>query len=239
MPQTSSNQPQLVTRAKNATTHPGEPDVVVKRKRRTKAQIEADNKAAAEVKAAEEAKRQTGMKKIADLEKTIDEDDLNDVTPKPKATYRPRPLRRTSSHLLIPLNNSGPDFSEPVTEQTGNGTEDEYQQPTERESTDIEFEEESAPPKKKKKVKSQVREAIKAAGKEMMMVREEGITKGKMPVDSDMVRGKREAGHGTSSHTIGLVFPFLSHLCCQCSPLIIPHFSISRLIAIPSPLEGA
>jgi hypothetical protein len=63
-------------------------------------------------------------------------------------------------YLFIPLNNSGPDFSEPVTEETGDGTEDRYQQPTERESTDIEFEE-LALPKKNKKVKGQVREAIR------------------------------------------------------------------------------
>jgi hypothetical protein len=234
MPQTSSNKSQPVTRAKNANTHPGEPDVVAKRKRRTKAEIAADNKAAAEAKAAVEAKKQAGMKKIANLEKKIDEDNSNDVTPKPKATYKPRPLRRTSSHLFIPLDNSAPDFSEPVTEQTG--TEDEYQQPTERETdTDIEFEEDLAPPKKKKKVKGQVREAIKAAGKEIT-VREEGMPKGKQPVDA---RVNREAGHGTSSHAIGLVFPFSSNLRYQCSPLIIPHFFISRLIAIPSPSKRA
>src|SRR5882762_3495687 len=83
--------------------------------------------------------------------------------------------------------------------------------------------------------KSQVREAINVAGKEMMVC-EEGITKGKKPVDLDMVH---KAGHRTSSHKIRLVFPFQSCLCCQCSSLIIPHFSISCLIAIPSPLKGA
>ena len=105
---------------------------------------------AAEAKATMEAKKQAGMKMIVNLEQKIDEDNSNDVTPKPKATYKLHPLRRMSSHLFIPLNNSAPDFSEPVTEQTS--TEDEYQQPTERETdTDIEFEEDLAPPKKKEK----------------------------------------------------------------------------------------
>jgi len=65
MPQTSTNQSQHETRPKNATAHPGAPQLAGKRKRRTKAQIEADNKAAAEAKAAEEAKKLAGMKKIA------------------------------------------------------------------------------------------------------------------------------------------------------------------------------
>jgi hypothetical protein len=120
-----------------------------------------------------------------------------------QSEHRSHPLRQTSSHLFInPYNNSGPDFSEPMTEQMCDATENEYQQPTEKESTNIEVEEESAQQKKKKKVKGQVREAIKATGKEMTVCGE-GITKGKQPVDSDTVCGNREAGHGTSSHATG------------------------------------
>ena len=122
--------------AKNVTVHPGVLDQTVKRKCRTKAQIEADNKVAEEAKAAEEAKRKAGLKKIANLERKLDEEDLNDVTPKAKATLCRRPLRRTSSHLVIPLYaDKTPNFSEPLTEQTSEGTTDEYEQSSEREVT--------------------------------------------------------------------------------------------------------
>jgi hypothetical protein len=237
MPQTSTNQSQHETRPKNATAHPGAPQLAGKRKRRTKAQIEADNKAAAEAKAAEEAKKLAGMKKIANLEMKINEEDSNDVTPKPKATSRP--LRRTSSHMFIPLyKEGGPDFSEPLTEQTAptDNEDNEYQQPTERETTDIEIEESAQPKKKQKKVKGQVREAIKAAGNEVV-VRGEGITKAKNPVDSDNACGNREANHGTNSHATGLVLPFLICPYLPCSHLTNQPFSISRSIAIPT-LKG-
>ena len=72
MPQTSSNESHPVTWLKNATMHPGTPNMVGKRKCHAKAEIEADNEAAAEAKAAEEAKRQAGLQKIADLEMRID-----------------------------------------------------------------------------------------------------------------------------------------------------------------------
>ena len=71
LPQTSFNQTQPVTQAKNATTHPGVPDLIGKWKHCTKAEIEADNKVAAKAKAAEQTKREAGMKKIASLEMKI------------------------------------------------------------------------------------------------------------------------------------------------------------------------
>jgi hypothetical protein len=101
MARPSSNQSQVATCPKNTNAHPGEPDQVAKRKRHTKAQIEADNKAAAEAKAAKEAKRKAGLKEIADLEMQLDEEDSNDVTPKVKNTSHGRPLRRTSSHPAL------------------------------------------------------------------------------------------------------------------------------------------
>jgi hypothetical protein len=209
MAQPNSDKSQPTTRAKNATQHPGAPVQATKRKRRTKAQIEADNKAAEAAKAAEEAKRKAGLKQIANLEQRINEEDSNDVTPKAKATSRSRPLRRTSSHMHIPLYNDN--FSEPLTEQTGgDSAADEYEQPTEREGTDIEAtdidEKESAPPKKKaKQAKGKAREAIKAAGRETM----DEVARGQ-PVDGTSARGKREADHGTSNRKTGFVFPFLS-----------------------------
>ena len=69
MLQTSSNKSHPVTWPKNATSTP---NMVGKRKHCTKAEIEADNKVAAEGQAAKEAKRQAGLQKIADLEMRID-----------------------------------------------------------------------------------------------------------------------------------------------------------------------
>ena len=132
--------------------------------------------------------------------------------------------------MFIPL--YGPDFSEPLTEQTAptDNKDDEYQQPTERETTNIEIEESAQLKKKQKKVKGQVREAIKAAGNEVV-VHGEGITKGKNPVDSDNAHGN-EANHGTNSHATGLVLPFLICPYLPCSHLTNQPFSISRSIAI-------
>src|ERR1019366_7371482 len=151
----------------------------------------------------------------------IDKDDLNDVTPKP---LHRRPLRRMSS--IHPYKNPGPG------DQT---TEDEYQHPSEKESTgtDTNVEEEEPAQPKKKKAKRQVREAIKAAGKE---VREEGITKGKKRLDSDAAppepaRGNCETGNGTSNYAIGLVS--LSSF-SMLTVLTLDQLTISCLIAVPS-----
>ena len=99
MPQRSSNSNPPVTQAKNANAHPEVPDLVRKRKCHTKAEIKANNKAASEVKAAEEAKRLDGLKKIANLEMTIDEEDSNDIMPKPKKTTMPP---STNQQLCLP-----------------------------------------------------------------------------------------------------------------------------------------
>jgi hypothetical protein len=154
----------ITMRAKNATAHPEVLDQTVKRKHCTKAQIEADNKVAEKAKAAEEAKRKAGLKKIVNLERKLDEEDLNDVTPKAEATLCCHPLRHTSSHLVIPLYaDKTPNFSEPLAEQTSEGTTDEYEQSSECKATNID-EGESAPLKKKTKpAKGKVREAIKTA----------------------------------------------------------------------------
>ena len=86
---------------------------------------------------------------------------------------------------------------------TPDGTENEYQPESteqyEQTDTDVEDEEKLALPKKKK-AKVQVREAIKAAGKEMR------DTKTPHTVVNC------EAGHGTKTQATRLVFPFLSKL---------------------------
>ena len=88
---------------------------------------------AAKAKAAEQTKREAGMK-IASLEMKIAQDNLNDITPKPKATssHRLQSLWQTSSHLILPLhyNNGDHDLNKPLTKLTIDGTEDEYQHPT-------------------------------------------------------------------------------------------------------------
>ena len=199
MLQRSSNSNHPTTQAKNGNTHPGVPDLVGKRKCRTKVEIEADNKAASEVKAAEETKRLDGLKKIANLEMLINEDS-NDITPKPKKQLHP--LQRTNSYLFLSFgNNRNHDLSEPLTELTArDGTEDEYQQKTSEQykwtDTDVKDEENLAQPKKKK-AKVQVREVIKAAGRE--------IGQGWLMDTVDC-----EAGHGTKTQATRLAFPFLS-----------------------------
>ena len=193
------NQTQLATHPQNATAHPGKPNAP-KRKRRTKAQIEADKKAA------EEARQIAGMKRIAKLELKMDQDDANDVTPKPTSTSRqPRPLRRTSSHYPL-FDSRNPDFSEPLTEPGA----DEYEQPTEAESQTGDDEEQ--PKKKAKKDKGTTRVAIKAAGEEMVH-EEERLATDKNELKGKNVGGKhgnKEADHGTSNHSTGFVFPFPS-----------------------------
>ena len=203
MPQKSSNPKQLTTRASNAKAHPGAPDLVGKRKHRTKAEIEADNKAASDAKAAKEAKRLDGLQKIASLEMAINEEDSNDVTPKPRK--QPRPLRRTKGYLNLPLDNDNDhEPSEPLTELAPDGTEDEYQLEENKQDdhtdTDIEEEDEErlAQPKRKK-VKVQVRQMIKSVGRE--------IGQGQLKKRSDTVVD-REAGHGNKIQATGLVFPF-------------------------------
>ena len=196
MPQRSSNSNPPVTQAKNANAHPGVPVLVRKRKCHTKAEIKANNKAASEVKAAEEAKRLDGLKKIANLEMTIDEEDSNDIMPKPKK--QPCPLQQTNSYVFLPLcNDRNHNLSEPLTELSApDGTEDKYQPETgnqyKRTDTDIEGEGELAQPKKKK-VKVQVREVIKAASREI-----------------GQLMKNHEAGHETETQAARLVFPFLS-----------------------------
>ena len=83
---------------------------------------------------------------------------------------------------------------------TPDGTENEYQPESteqyEQTDTDVEDEEKLALPKKKK-AKVQVREVIKAAGRE--------IGQGRLMDTVDC-----EAGHGTKTQATRLAFPFLS-----------------------------
>ena len=135
--------------------------------------------------------------------------------------------------MFISLHKKGGlDFNEPLIKQTvpTDNEDNEYQQPTERKTTDIEIKEWAQLKKEQKKVMSQVREAIKAARNEMVVCGE-GITKCKNPVDSDTAHSNCKANHGTNSHVTGLVLPFSSCPYLPCSHLINQPFSISRSIA--------
>jgi hypothetical protein len=185
----------VTTRAQNAETHPG---ALAKRKRRTKAEIEADNKKAEEAKAAKQAKKTAGLKKIADLEEKIEEDDANDATPRPKFPRGKIPLRRTSSHLLIPLYDDN--YSEPLTEDLNNAS-DEYNPPTDApDATDVEEE----PAKKRvkepktKEPKPKVRDAINAARKESTNVTQGGVEE-RQKGPGSMV-DKPASAHGKKAH---------------------------------------
>ena len=116
MPTEASTVSRIGTRAKNAEAHPGLQGEAPKRKRRTKAEIEADKQKAQAAKDANEMKKEAGLKKIAALEEKLEKNDANDATPRPRPVPQRRgvPLRRTSSHALIKLYDDDP--SEPPTD---------------------------------------------------------------------------------------------------------------------------
>jgi hypothetical protein len=102
MPAQSTTNTRRTTRAKNTAgemlhpaskAHPASDDKAkaLKRKRRTKAEIAADRKAEEEAKAAQVMKKQAQIKQLAKLEEKLDEDDTNELTP------RPNPSRLTYS----------------------------------------------------------------------------------------------------------------------------------------------
>ena len=78
------------TRTTNANIHPGNLVNATTRKRRTKAQIVADNAAKAAREAKKEKVAEDNLKRIAGLEKSIAEEDANELTPRLR---RPRPRR--------------------------------------------------------------------------------------------------------------------------------------------------
>jgi hypothetical protein len=74
--------------------------VKVKRRRRTKLQMEAARRAEQEAKQAFELKRVSNIQAIAALENKMVDEDANDVTPRP-ATRQDRNLRRTYATLAL------------------------------------------------------------------------------------------------------------------------------------------
>jgi hypothetical protein len=155
------------TRTTNANTHPGNLVNATTRKRRSKAQIAADNAAKAAKEAEKKKVAENNLKRVAGLEKSIAEEDANEATPRPR---RPRPRRvapsQTTDDARIPLyadeSDQGMDNNDP-----GNTTTDDYKPETDAasvlESQGDDAEDsvtEDQPPKKKQK-KPGVRDEIR------------------------------------------------------------------------------
>jgi hypothetical protein len=145
------------TRRTNADSHPGDVVEKQKRKRRTKAEIEADKAEKARLKEEQLEKKTQGVKRIAQIENTIAEEDANLVTPKPRP--KPRPLQRTTAYLTLPQ--QIPEDDRPVPREVpsdGPETSD-YEPPSvkEHETSEVEMTGEDtedmdgSPPKKKGK----------------------------------------------------------------------------------------
>jgi hypothetical protein len=185
MPPKPSSASRVATRAKNVDTHPG---LVQKRKRRTKAEIEADNKKAEEGKNAKKAKKMEGLKKIAMLEEMIDEADANDVTPRPKVPQRAAPLRSTSARTVETLfdDSASESLADNISDTNDYMPTDEptYEPTDDLEATDVD--EEQPVKKKVKQAKSKVRDTINAARKESMVQEEPEMREGFRIVDKTM-----------------------------------------------------
>jgi hypothetical protein len=147
--------PKIGTHPTNAETHPGADPAVQKRKRRTKAEMEADKEEKRIQKEAEAEKKLQGVKRIAQFENEVAEQDANLVTPKPR--LRPRPLKHTFS--VLPLTDDMLDTP------TDNPEPSNFKQPSTQDNVDNSGSEltemEEAPPKKRgKKEKGFARETI-------------------------------------------------------------------------------
>ena len=142
------------------------------------------------------------MKKIANVKEKIQEEDANDVTPRPKFPREKVPLRRTSSHLLIPLIwSDSPDG--PLTDDIGN-TSDEYKpkEPVDGDGPETEPDEPEGPPLKKKgrdvkDPKPKVREMINAAHKEAGAIKGGAVLNERQSIRvDDHEKSKSGLGHG-------------------------------------------
>jgi hypothetical protein len=191
------------TRTKNADAHPGHQVQGPKRKRRTKAEMEADRKREEEAKKAQEKKKLEGLKKIAEIEDKIEEQDADDTTPRPRR--KTAPLRRTSTHAFIPLYND--DSDEPPTEgpkspnpSDGPGFDHEY---LDGEKTDTEDDDDKPAKKKAKELKAKepklkARDTIIAVRNELASINvTEGERGGK---GAEGMRQVDKDSHGKKAH---------------------------------------
>jgi hypothetical protein len=96
--------PKIGTRPENSEAHPGAP--VSKRKRRTKAEKQADAEEKQRKKDEEAEKKAAGIKRIAQIEDEVAEQDANLVTPRPKPKPRTAALKRTVGYAVLLLTDS-------------------------------------------------------------------------------------------------------------------------------------
>ena len=160
----------MTTRTKNANQHPGQLVTAGTRKRRTKAQIAADNAEIAAKEAAELEALKGVIQRVADLERNISHEEENESTPRPRVPPKlvTKGLSRTRSYAILPqvAGKSDCDMGEDETE-----SEDVYRPESasdvasesltdnahDTDSTDAE----GLPPKKRQKKKTTFRAEIK------------------------------------------------------------------------------
>lgn len=108
--------PPIGTRSSNTESRPARDRVeVTKRKRRTKAEMAADEAEKKRKKEEQELKKADGVNRIAEIENSVAQQDTNLVTPKPRPKPRPlkRPVRHTSEdNRPIEVPTDGPEVSE-------------------------------------------------------------------------------------------------------------------------------
>lgn len=110
----------MTTRTKNSNQHPGQVVTAGTRKRRTKAQIAADNAEIAAKEAAELEALKGVIQRVADLERSISREEENESTPRPRVAPKlaTKGLSRTRSYAVLPqvAGKSDCDMDEDVTE---------------------------------------------------------------------------------------------------------------------------
>lgn len=163
----------MTTRTKNVNQHPGHLVTAGTRKRRTKAQIAADDAKIA-AKEAEELEALKGViQRVADLERSISHEDENESTPRPRTAPKPiiKGLSRTRSYALIPQaaeeSDCDMDGETELTEaediykpESASDAASESQSQTDN-AHDTDSAEDLPPKKKQKKGKTTVRDKIK------------------------------------------------------------------------------
>lgn len=91
-----------VTRAKNATQHPGIPDITPKKKRRTAEEVAAERQSKLDAKEEKERTKRASIKRVAKYEKNqADQDVVTDATPR-AAPPKPKPIPSKRKAVVAP-----------------------------------------------------------------------------------------------------------------------------------------
>ncbi|KAG2117734.1 hypothetical protein DEU56DRAFT_918998 [Suillus clintonianus] len=91
-----------VTRAKNATQHPGIPDITPKKKRRTAEEVAAERQSKLDAKEEKERTKRASIKRVAKYEKNqADQDVVTDATPR-AALPKPKPIPSKRKAVVAP-----------------------------------------------------------------------------------------------------------------------------------------